>query len=119
MGDYAPYFIKAFLPFGPLIFKFDREQGKFVDTYPDHRENIGNKSGERAPTTALIDPAYSFISAILHSGVNWIIHPPILGEDFSILHNPIAAHPLIPPFFIGASKCSTKMANLNVEPNRH
>lgn len=94
-----PDFVKAFLPIGNLAALMDNRTGEIVDTYYQRRENIEKKSGEGVPTDAFLDPAFSFVSALLHSEVDCVNHPQILGEDFNVLHNPTALHPLDPSIF--------------------
>jgi hypothetical protein len=89
-----PYFVQAFLPFGNLAMLIDSKTGKIDKTFYQHRDNIKKASGAPVSTTAFLDPEYSFVSAVLHSGVDCVNRPAILGEDFTILHNPTAIHPL-------------------------
>jgi hypothetical protein len=102
--DIMPYFVKAFLGLGTPACKVDLNTGKIVETFYHRRENIGKASGEPMPTTAGLDPAFSFVSVVLHSGVDCVNRPAILGEDFSILHWPAASpsHRLDPSIF---SRC--------------
>jgi hypothetical protein len=96
-----PYFVKAFLPLGTPALRMDITTGKIVETFYQRRENVKKASGVEVSTTAFLDPAFSFISAILHSGVDCCNRNGIFGEDFSILHNPTASpsHRLDPSIF--------------------
>ncbi len=85
-----PYFVQAFLPFGNLGCWMDSKTGDIVETFYQRRENVKKASGEPIPTNAGLDPAFSFVSAVLHSAVDCVNHPAILGDDFSILHWPAA-----------------------------
>lgn len=98
-GNTMPFFVQAFLPFGNLAMDIDTKTMKTVETYYQYRENVAKVCGERISTAAFLNPEYSFVSAVLHSGVDCVNHPDILGEDFMILHNPTASYPLDPSVF--------------------
>jgi hypothetical protein len=94
-GNTMPFFVQAFLPFGNLACDVDTETGKIVETYYQLQPRECCKN-ERAAvsTTTFLNSEFSFVSAVLHSAVDCVNHPDILGDDFSILHNPTAASPL-------------------------
>ena len=93
-GNTMPFFVQAFLPFGNLACDVDTKTGKIVETFYQYRENVVKTSGAAVSTTAFLNPEFSFVSAVLHSAVDCVNHPDILGDDFSILHNPTASRPL-------------------------
>jgi len=82
-----PYFVQAFLPFGNMEWLW--------------KTNVISAKGAPVSTSAGEDPAFAFVSAVLHSAVDCVNHPVILGDDFSILHWPAASpsHRLDPSFF--------------------
>lgn len=90
-GDKVPYFVKAFLPLGIPESQLDLTTGKIMETSYQPRKYVETVSGEAIPTTTGTDPAFSFVSAVLHSGVDCVNHPAILGDDFTILHWPAAS----------------------------
>ena len=92
-GNTMPFFVQAFLPFGNLACDVDTKTGKIVETFYQYRENVVKTSGAAVSTTAFLNPEFSFVSAVLHSAVDCVNHPDILGDDFSILHNPTARDP--------------------------
>jgi len=94
-----PYFIQAFLPFGNLSALWDTKTGEIDKTFYEKRENVAKVKGSSVPTTAFLNPEFSFVSAVLHSGVDCVNRPDILGDDFIVLHNPTAKHPLDPTIF--------------------
>ncbi|MGO8763171.1 MAG: hypothetical protein ACLP2P_00455 [Desulfobaccales bacterium] len=98
-GNTMPFFVQAFLPFGNLAMDIDTKTRKAVETYYQYRENVIKASGAAVSTAAFLNPEFSFVSAVLHSGVDCVNHPDILGEDFMILHNPTASYPLDPSVF--------------------
>ncbi|HEY3489830.1 MAG TPA: hypothetical protein VGK27_06890 [Candidatus Deferrimicrobiaceae bacterium] len=93
-GGVIPYPIQAYLPFGHPAVSFDVRTGKIVDRYFEKREAISKLAGAQIPTTAFLNPAYAGISAIIHSAVDAANSPVIHGEDFVVLHNPLAAQPI-------------------------
>jgi len=93
-GNSIPYFIQAFLGFGPFAFAIDPKTGEVTDSGYQYRPAVLKKSGSSVSTRAFLDQDASFCSAVLHSGVDCANHPDQLGGDFSVLHNPNAQRPL-------------------------
>jgi hypothetical protein len=89
-GNTMPYYIQALLPFGPLAVTFDTTTGNIVNSFYQYREVVSKLNGKDIPTTAFLDSKFIGISAVLNSAVDCVNHPDNLGEDFSMLHNPIA-----------------------------
>jgi hypothetical protein len=88
-----PLFVQAFLPYGALQVAFDSKTGGIVDSSYQYRPAISKLSGHRVSTRTFLDPGASFCSAVLHSSVDCSNHPPQMGGDFSVLHNPHARCP--------------------------
>lgn len=89
-----PFFIQAFLPFGPLTVLIDPKSGELRESFYSYRPNVSKVSGSSVSTRSFLDEESSFCSAVLHSAVDCANHPKLLGGDFSVLHNPKAQHPL-------------------------
>lgn len=87
-----PFFIQAFLPFGPLTLGIDPKTNKAIESYYQYREHVEKQNGANVSTTAFFDPEFAFCSAVLHSSVDCVNHSSELGDDFCVLHNPSAAH---------------------------
>jgi hypothetical protein len=85
-----PYFIQAFLPFGPYTLSVDTTTLEILDAHYQYRAQVSKISGSPVSTRTFLDEEATFCSALLHSGVDCANHPNRLGEDFSILHNPRA-----------------------------
>ena len=94
-----PYFVQAFLPFGPLAVALDPKTGSIVDSFHQYRDTVPKESGENISTKAFLDSEFQFVSAVLHSRVDCVDCPRELGADFCILHNPSAAHGIDPSAF--------------------
>ncbi|TKB67010.1 MAG: hypothetical protein E8D47_04170 [Nitrospira sp.] len=92
-GNSMPYFVQAFLPFGPLTIAIDVRTFEQTDSYYAYRSDVSKFNGSPVSTRAFLDPEASFCSAVIHSGVDCANHPEQLGGDFSVLHNPRAHHP--------------------------
>lgn len=89
-GAELPYFIKAFLPIGNLQIPINTrtmDSGKANHRY---RPEINKSNGSQIRTDNLLNPEYSKIIGILHSGVDCVNQPKILGDDFILLNNPHA-----------------------------
>ena len=90
-GNTLPYFVQAYLPFGPYAVSIDPNTGNIVDSFYQYRGTISKLNGADVPTRAFLDPGYSFVSAVLNSSVDCVNHPKEVGGDFCLLHNPNAA----------------------------
>lgn len=99
LGNTLPFFVQAFLPIGAPTVVVDRSTGNMVDSYYARRETIVKAKGGEVSTAAFLDPEFSFLSAVLHSGADWVNRPAVLGDDFIILHNPTARLPLARSIF--------------------
>ena len=93
-GNTLPFFFQAFLPIGDPTIDIDRESGRQIDSYYGPRETVTKANGSPVSTTIFLDRDYSFISAVIHSSVDCVNRPDVLGADFEVLHNPMALHPL-------------------------
>lgn len=89
-----PFFVQAFLPFGPLTVLIDPTSGELTESFYAYRPNVSKVSGSSVSTRSFLDDESSFCSAVIHSAVDCANHPKLLGGDFSVLHNPNAQHPL-------------------------
>jgi hypothetical protein len=93
-GNTLPFFVQALLPIGDPTMVIDQATGELIDSYYALRETITKTKGSPVSTATFFDPEYSFISAVLHSGVDCVNRPEALGQDFVVLHNPTARRPL-------------------------
>jgi hypothetical protein len=91
-GNTIPYFVQAFLPFGPLAVAIDRKTLEVIDSHYQYRDAVLKRSGASVSTKAFLDPDFSFCSAVLHSSVDCVNRPVEFGGDFCVLHNPNASH---------------------------
>jgi len=89
-GPSLPYFIQAFLPFGPLRTLFDVKPGAPEESFYAYRPQVSKVNGSPVSTTAFLDEVASFCSAVLHSGVHSATYLKHFGGDFAVLHNPSA-----------------------------
>lgn len=98
-GNTMPYFVQAFLPFGPLAVALDPKTGKIVDSFHQYRDAVSKQSGQNISTKPFLDSEFQFVSAVLHSRVDCVNCPNELGADFCILHNHNADHEIDPLAF--------------------
>ena len=118
-GNTLPYFIQAVLPIGDPTIVFNRVTAEVVDSYYEPREAIVKAKGGVVSTKAFLDPQYSFVSAVLHSGVDCVHKhkPEVLGDDFEVLHNPTAQRPLKRSMFIWCKQYVYEAGELKVLPD--
>jgi hypothetical protein len=93
-GHVPPFPVRAFLPFGQQYCRYDIRTGRIVESGFERRDSIVKAAGSPVSTAAFLDPRYSWVSAVLHSAVDPINLPRRLGQDFELIHNPLAAHPI-------------------------
>ncbi len=93
-GNTMPYFVQAFLPFGPLAIAIDPKTSEVKDSFYQYRPAVSKLSGSSVSTRTFLDQEASFCSGVLNSAVDCANHPDHLGSDFSVLHNPNAQRPL-------------------------
>ncbi|MEK6755211.1 MAG: hypothetical protein AABZ02_03565 [Bacteroidota bacterium] len=98
-GNTMPYFVQAFLPFGPLAWALDPKTGSIVDSFHQYRDMVPKQTGTEISTKAFLDPEFRFVSAVLHSSVDCVNYPQELGAEFCILHNQSAVHGIDPSVF--------------------
>lgn len=76
-----------------------------------YRARISKANGSPVSTRTFLDEQASFCRAVLHSSVDCANHPDQLGDDFSLLHNPRATHPLDPTLFGWCEQCTFQEGN--------
>jgi hypothetical protein len=89
-----PRIIRSILPFGNKSILIDTESGQPIDQFYQYQDRLLKKSGSSVSTDIFLQPEYSGISAILFSCIDAVNRPNKLGDDFVLLHNPIAARQL-------------------------
>lgn len=90
-GAEMPYVIKALLPFGALTYVVDTKTNKLTDSFHQHRSQLLKANTAPVATTSFLDPRFSHFAAVLHSSVDCANSPRELGEEFLVLHNPMAS----------------------------
>lgn len=96
-GSFLPYHVQAFLGIGPLTVAINPETQKMVDIYSQPRSEVKKKNNSPVSTQPFLDPAYCGISAVIHSTFDmagYTYGNAKWGDDFDVLHNPLAANPL-------------------------
>ena len=117
-GPSLPYFIQAFLPFGPLTISFDVKTFEKKDSFYAYRPEVLKLNGSPVSTRAFLDDAASFCSAVLHSGVYCAKYPDQFGDEFSVLHNPRAHRPLDATMFDWCEQRTYRDEQLHLSPPR-
>ncbi|MGH7215663.1 MAG: hypothetical protein ACREIG_00350, partial [Nitrospiraceae bacterium] len=117
-GNSMPYFIQAFLPFGPLTVEVDTKTFELKNPFYPYRPEVSKVNGSPVSTRAFLDEEASFCSAVLHSGVDCANHPDKLGDEFSVLHNPRARRPLDATVFGWCEEFTLRDEQLHRSPPR-
>jgi hypothetical protein len=117
-GGVMPYFIQAFLPFGPLTYSIDVKTFEIKDSFYQYRPAVSKLNRSSVSTKAFLDDEASFCSAVIHSGVDCANHPDQLGGEFSVLHNPQAHCPLDTSVFSWCEQFTLHAEQLHRSPPR-
>lgn len=93
-----PRIVRSVFPFGPPVITVDTVSHELVNRGYQHRPYLLKASGEQVDTDIFVKPEYSHISAVMSSDID--ADNPIqgMGDDFIIVHNPLAS-PKLPHDF--------------------
>ncbi len=92
-----PRIVRCVLPIGyPQVTSDTASRQKTSGGY-QYRPQINKASGSSVKTDIFLDPYYKHISAVLFSNVNIFKLTKSMGDDFIIVHNPLAH--LLPDYF--------------------
>jgi type I restriction enzyme S subunit len=122
-GNTLPFYVQALLPFGNLTLMLNRSTHEIEDRFYQAREEVFKGNSAPVSTQPFLNPDFAFVSAVLHSAVDCVNRPKHLGDDFSVLHNPLARCPLDPSifawcdqYFYRDGRLETWLANTGLEP---
>jgi hypothetical protein len=113
--DSIPYFVQAFLPFGPITLEVDVETFEIARSFRAYRPDVRKLKGADVSTRTFLDSEDSFCSAVLHSAVDCANYPERMGDDFAVLHNPQAEHPIDSAVFVWCTQLSLRENALHRE----
>lgn len=91
-----PRIIRSVLPFGNETLRINVEESEVLDRYYQYQDQVSKVSGSSVSTDIFLNHQYDGISAVLYScvGVDSLNSPQELGDDFVLLHNPLAKNKL-------------------------
>lgn len=89
-----PRILKAVFPIGNLQVTINNKIGIVTDTKYQLRFKIRRASGADVRTDLFLNPAYASLSAVLYSYASVHKVPAKMGEDFVLIHNPLAINRL-------------------------
>jgi len=92
--DELPLIIRSVSAFGKQYYTFDINTMKVVDSGYKYEDSIKKQSGTVINKNLLSDKRYSIISAFLYSCVDPLNRPKNMGDDYILLHNPLAQNKL-------------------------
>lgn len=99
---YPPRILRSLFPIGheEVIAELDaNETMKIVGNRFQFRPEIKKASGADVSTSIFLSPDYENLSAVLFSSVDVVNRPGRMGQDFILVHNPLAKNPLPNGFF--------------------
>jgi hypothetical protein len=89
-----PRIVRCVLPFGNEVIEIKLDSLEVLDVHYQYQDASYNKSGSSVSTNIFLNSKYDVISAILFSNVDALNYPNYPGNDFVLIHNPIAKNPL-------------------------
>jgi type I restriction enzyme S subunit len=89
-----PRIVRCVLPFGNEVIEIDIDSLEVLDVHHQYQGASYNESGSPVSTNIFLNSDYDVISAILFSNVDALNYPNYPGNDFVLIHNPIAKNPL-------------------------
>jgi len=90
----TPRILKAVFPIGDRQVTIDKKTGVVIDTGYQLRFKIGRVGGGEVRTDLFLNPEYANLSGVLYSHVSVRKVPKKMGEDFVLIHNPLATNRL-------------------------
>ena len=91
-GDFEPpRIIRCVLPFGWQEVTINTSSHEVVKRGHQYRAYLRKTSGYEVDTDIFIKSEYSNITAIIFSNVDFANLTPTMGDDFIIIHNPLAS----------------------------
>lgn len=89
-----PRIVRAVLSIGSEYITFDRESFEVVGGGYHHQASISKSNGAEISTDIFLNEKYQGISAILYSCVDLCNRPKKSGQDYILIHNPLAKNPV-------------------------
>jgi len=94
-SDYEPpRIVRSVLPFGWQVVTVDTSSHKVVNRGYQYRAYLKKASGGKVDTDIFVKSEYSHISAVMFSNVDVANLTSAMGDDFIIVHNPLASRKL-------------------------
>jgi type I restriction enzyme S subunit len=94
IDPHPPRIVRTVFPIGNVQLHFDRDTAQPVGYSFEFRGSIEKAGGAGVPTTIFVDENYRHLSAVMFSNVDAANPTSRMGEDFILVHNPHAAHPI-------------------------
>jgi len=85
-----PRIVRCVLPFGWQTVTISTKSNEVVNTGHQYRAYLRKASGEKVDTDIFTKSEYSNIKAIIFSNIDFANLTPAMGDDFIIIHNPLA-----------------------------
>lgn len=100
-----PRIVRALCGVGDLVLDLDRTTRKITGHSVQQFDEIHKASGEPVRTDLFFDPGYARVSAVMYSPSCWVCHPYVPGDEFIVVHNPLATTPLPDGWLPAGKEC--------------
>ncbi len=89
-----PLIIRAVSQFGCQYITFNKENFDVIEQGYHYEDSVRKSSGTVIRKNIIANEEYNFISAFLYSCADPFNYPKYLGDDFILIHNPLAKNKL-------------------------
>jgi len=89
-----PLILRAISQFGDQYLTFSKEDFEIIDQGYHYEDSVTKTSGTIINKNIIENVDYNFISAFLYSSVDPLNRPESIGDDYILIHNPLAANKL-------------------------
>jgi hypothetical protein len=89
-----PLILRAISQFGDQYFTFSKENFEIIDQGYHFEDSVSKSSGTVINKNVIENEEYNFISGFLYSCADPLNRPENMGDDYILIHNPIAINKL-------------------------
>lgn len=89
-----PRIVRTLFPIGAEYLTIDRETGELIKNEFVFKREIKKVNGTGIPIDIFLDPQLEGVSAVLFSVTDCCNRPNNIGDDFVLVHNPLAKNPI-------------------------
>ncbi len=90
----VPRIVSSVYPIGSKVLHIDRQSGRQVGSSFEYQPVVTKLAGASVPTDIFLRQEFAGVSALIHAHSDAFNRPTRPGEEFIVVHNKLAAHPI-------------------------